>query len=141
MQARSGLQSRHLNHNPDLAVEQAPGPSRHVAGLPHKIRITALGRRLHQSHPRRVRHCPRCLGLGPSLQPIPERLLVRSLDPRTQVRVMDSGIRILNDHFLRAIKVRSPCTNKESPWPQVTKFDSEASARRKPAVCSPTFRI
>jgi hypothetical protein len=93
MLARSGLPTRHLNHRPELAVEQALDPSRQpVAGCPHKIQITALGGCLHQFHPRpRVRHCPRRLGLGPSLQPILERLLVRSLDP-TQVRGMDSKI-------------------------------------------------
>jgi hypothetical protein len=89
MLARSGLQSRCLNHHPELAVEQALGPSR--AGCPHKIQIPALGGSLRQSHPR-IHHCPRCVGLGPSLQPILERLLVRSLDPGTQVRGMEIEI-------------------------------------------------
>jgi hypothetical protein len=94
MLARSGLPYRRLNHHPELAVEQALGPSRQPAtGCPHKIQIPALEGSLPQGHPRpRVRHCLRCLGLGPSLQPILERLLVRSLDPRAQVRGMDSEI-------------------------------------------------
>jgi hypothetical protein len=83
------LRPRRLDHRPKLAVEQHLRPS--LTTVADMIQPTEVGRSLHHSSSLQIRSRLRALGLEVTRQP-GLKGVIGPVDPRAQVRVMDSGL-------------------------------------------------